>query len=134
MFKGSCHCGHITYEVHGDLGGIVSCHCSQCRKSQGSAFATNAPIKSVDFKVISGAELIREYPTSEDKVRAFCQNCGSPLYSQLKTKPEVLRLRVGSLDTKITQKPVAHIYAASKAEWYEILDDLPQYEEREPGR
>ncbi|MFT5504826.1 MAG: hypothetical protein ACI8XC_002543, partial [Gammaproteobacteria bacterium] len=49
MLKGSCHCGKVRYEIRGELGAIVCCHCSQCRKSQGSAFATNAPVKARDF-------------------------------------------------------------------------------------
>ena len=101
MYQGSCHCGQVKYQIDGELGDIVSCHCSQCRKSQGSAFATNAPVKTSEFTILTGSDLIREYPTSADKVRAFCQNCGSPLYSQLKTKPEIMRLRIGSLDTRI---------------------------------
>ncbi|MFT5506031.1 MAG: hypothetical protein ACI8XC_003756 [Gammaproteobacteria bacterium] len=134
MYKGGCHCGKIQYEISGELGKIVCCHCSQCRKSQGSAFATNAPVNASHFHLLQGEEFISEYPTSEDKVRAFCRQCGSPIYSQLKTKPDILRLRIGTLDTPINQKPAAHIFTDSKAEWHDILDDLPQYPEREPGR
>ena len=129
---GSCHCGAVQYEIHGELGPIVCCHCSQCRKSQGTAFATNSPIKSADFHCVSGEEALTKYPTSPEKIRAFCKNCGSPIYSQLIDKPETMRLRIGTLDTKIDAKPSAHIYVGSKAEWYEINDDLPRYEELEP--
>ncbi|MEM7208670.1 MAG: GFA family protein [Pseudomonadota bacterium] len=130
--RGSCHCGSIHYEIHGELGPIVCCHCSQCRKSQGTAFATNAPVKTSDFHFVSGEEDLRQFQTSPDKVRAFCQQCGSPIYSQLIKKPDVLRLRIGTLDTEIDAKPTAHIYVDSKAEWHEINDGLPQFSEREP--
>ncbi|MEM7292579.1 MAG: GFA family protein [Pseudomonadota bacterium] len=122
----------MQYEIDGELGAIVCCHCSQCRKSQGTAFATNAPVNASELTFTQGEECITEYPTSEEKVRAFCQRCGSPLYSKLITKPEVLRLRIGTLDSKIDVKPTAHIYVDSKAEWHEILDDLPQFSEKEP--
>ena len=132
MLKGSCHCGAIQYEIKGELGLIVCCHCSQCRKSQGTAFATNSPVPTKNFSFVSGEELLTKYPTSEDKVRTFCSACGSPIYSLLISKPEVLRLRIGSLDTKINDRPKAHIYADSKVEWYEINDGLPQHAEQEP--
>jgi hypothetical protein len=94
MYQGSCHCGKIQYEINGELGPIVCCHCSQCRKSQGSAFATNAPVNTNDFHLLDGEEYISEYPNSEDKIRAFRQNFGSPIYSPLKSKPDQLTLKI----------------------------------------
>ena len=49
------------------------------------------------------------------------------------TQPEVMRIRLGTLDTPVTKPPVAHIFAASKAAWDVIHDDLPQYPERPPA-
>ena len=48
--SGSCLCGAIRYEIRGELGPIVLCHCAQCRKAQGSAFASNAAVKATDFR------------------------------------------------------------------------------------
>ncbi len=63
--------------------------------------------------------------------RWFCSECGSPLISSRDAQPELYRLRIGTLDTPLDQKkPTMHIFAASKAEWESICDDLPQYDER----
>lgn len=128
MYAGSCLCGAVKYELRGELGPIVFCHCSRCRKAQGSAFATNSPVKESDFHLLSGKEVLREYESSAGKYRAFCGSCGSPVFSRFIGKPGILRLRIGALDTSIDARPTAHIYASSHAEWCEILDDLPQYE------
>ena len=48
-YAGSCLCGAIRYEVRGEIGDVVQCHCQRCRKANGTAFATNAPIKSQTF-------------------------------------------------------------------------------------
>jgi hypothetical protein len=125
--SGSCLCGGVRYEYTGELGAVVYCHCAQCRKAQGTAFGTNAPIAADQFRLLAGAELLKSYESSPGKQRVFCANCGSPLYSRLLARPEVLRLRIGSLDTPLRSKPEAHIFAASKAEWYDILDGLPQH-------
>jgi hypothetical protein len=53
--------------------------------------------------------------------------CGSPIISIKTDTPEYYRLRIGTLDTPLQQKPSMHIFAASKAEWDCIADDLPQY-------
>ncbi|MFO0697219.1 MAG: GFA family protein [Polyangiales bacterium] len=134
MVEGGCLCGAVRYEVRGELGPIVCCHCSQCRKAQGTAFATNAPIRADDFVLLSGADVLRTYSSSPGKHRCFCGVCGSPIHSRRDDRPEVLRLRIGTLDTPIDARPTAHIYTGSKAEWYEIRDSLPQHREREPGR
>jgi hypothetical protein len=134
MHRGSCQCGTVRYEIHGDLGPIVLCHCGQCRKAQGSAFAANAPVRAADFVIVAGWDALAEYESSPGKTRAFCRRCGSPIFSRRDALPGVVRLRVGTLDSRIEGKPTAHIYAASKAEWDEIHDDLPQYAAQEPSR
>ncbi len=128
MYQGSCLCGAVQYELRGDLGDIVFCHCSQCRKAQGSAFASNSPVQAADLLWLAGQEMLSEYESSPGKHRAFCSRCGSPLYSRRDNLPEVLRLRIGTLDTPIAVKPSGHIYAPSHAEWFTIADELPQYE------
>jgi hypothetical protein len=134
MLTGSCLCGAIRYEYTGELGDIVMCHCRHCRKAQGTAFATNSPVASRDFRLTAGQDLLSEFEFRPGKKRAFCSRCGSPIYSRLDSKPEVKRLRLGTLDTAIDQRPAYHIYAASKAEWEEIHDDLPQYPALEEAR
>ncbi len=133
MYKASCLCGQVRYEYRGELGPIVFCHCSRCRKAQGVAFASNSPVPASGFLLLSGQELLREYESSAGKFRVFCGNCGSPLYSRNTAIPGVLRLRIGLLDTPLQARPVAHIYASSHAEWETITDALPQYEAGMPG-
>ena len=130
MLKGSCLCGSVHYEIQAPLGAIVLCHCSKCRKANGSAFAANAPINTKDFRLIRGAEALAEFESTPGVFRVFCRNCGAPLYSRRPSVPDVIRLRIGTLDTKITAKPTAHVFTGSKAEWFEICDEFPQHRER----
>jgi hypothetical protein len=134
MLHGGCLCGAVRYELDGELGPIVCCHCSMCRKAQGSAFATNAPVEAALLRVTQGEEAVRAYVSSPGKARCFCSVCGSPLWSRREGQPGVLRLRLGSLDSRIEARPTAHIHVASKADWFEILDGLPQHAGFEPGR
>ena len=130
MHKGSCLCGAIEYEINGSLGPIVTCHCSRCRKASGSAFNVMSPVAAADFRIVKGEESLREYRNSAGVSRMFCGTCGSPLIGKRDSIPDTVRVRIGSLDTPVNSKVSAHIFVGSKAEWHEILDDAPQYEER----
>ena len=130
MLKGSCLCNSIQYEIHGELGPTMMCHCSKCRKANGSAYAVNAAVKTDEFHFVKGKELVSEFESSPGVFRTFCKQCGSPLYSRRPSQPELLRLRIGTLDTPVEVKPIAHIFVGSKASWDEIHGDIPQYEER----
>ena len=134
MLRGSCLCGAVRYEIDGALGRIVHCHCSQCRKASGTAFATNAPVDASIFRVVAGADAIRRYESTEGKWRCFCSACGSPIYSETRSRPNVVRLRIGTLDSPAGGRPIAHFFASSKAEWFDIHDGLPIFDESVPPK
>ncbi len=130
MLKGSCLCHAIEYEIHGKLGPVMMCHCSKCRKANGSAYAINAMVNTSEFVIVKGQDAISEYESTPGVFRSFCKHCGSPLVSRRPSQPDIVRLRIGTLDTPVDVKAMAHIYVGSKASWDEIHDDIPQYEER----
>jgi hypothetical protein len=130
MHQGSCQCGSVRYEIEGELGPILFCHCGRCRKANGAAFQAAAGISPDQLHLLSGQDAMVDYESSPGVYRVFCGRCGSPLFSKRDAMPELLRLRLGTLDTPVTAKPTAHIFVAEKAEWYDICDDLPQYAER----
>ncbi|MFI5307979.1 MAG: GFA family protein, partial [Polyangiales bacterium] len=80
--------------------------------------------------LVSGEDLLRRYESSPGKFRVFCGRCGSPLWKRDDTKPDVLRLRLGCVDTDLDATPVAHVYVSEKPRWSEISDNLPQFETR----
>lgn len=128
MFSGRCLCGGVRLRIHGRLGPAVFCHCSQCRKASGSAFACNAPVRARYLEIERGRELIREFESSPGKLRGFCSRCGSPVYSRLADDPETFRIRLGILDDDPERRPLLHVFVGSKAPWFEIADSLPRHE------
>jgi hypothetical protein len=130
MHKGSCLCGAVEYEISGALGPIVFCHCSRCRKASGSAFNAISPVAAANFHIVKGQESLRGYRNNAGVYRMFCGTCGSQLFGKRESAPETVRVRIGTLDTPVDAKVSAHIFVGSKAEWDEIHDDVPQYEER----
>ncbi|MEC7816644.1 MAG: GFA family protein [Pseudomonadota bacterium] len=131
MITGQCLCGEVQFQYDGPLGPVALCHCSQCRRSHGSAFSASAPAQAVRFQYVSGQSEVAEYESSPGKYRGFCGRCGSQLYSRVDAIPGILRLRIGAFNEPIDTQPSRHVYVGSKAAWFEITDDLPQYEKTE---
>lgn len=132
MIVGGCLCGGVRYEYDGSIGEISICHCSMCRKAQGTAHAAVSPLDASKFRVVRGVELLKEFRAVPYKARVFCSNCGSPIYSARDDLPGVRRLRIGTLDTPVACASTYHIYTASKAEWDVIADGASQYPEDLP--
>ena len=132
MHTGRCLCGGVRFEIDAPLGPVIYCHCSMCRRATGSSFATNASVRTEAFRIITGSELVKEYESSPGNSRAFCSRCGSPLYGTFADLPSIRRVRLGALDNGGGAKPIAHIWTASKSEWFEITDHLEHFEQAPP--
>jgi hypothetical protein len=129
LYTGSCLCGGVQFQIHGEMEPIQVCHCSQCRKAQGTPFATNTPVARAAFTLVKGAELLKEFESSPGKKRVFCSTCGSPLFSHKDSLPGILRIRAGLINEPLHARPVAHFYTGSKCNWWPINDTLPQFSE-----
>ncbi len=126
---GKCLCGMIAYEITGDLGPIVNCHCSKCRRWHGAAFRTRSTVQAKNFKWLRGEENLAKYYSSKYVIKTFCKTCGSSLISMYDNKPDIFGVPIGGLEQDPSTRPVANIFIGSKSPWYEITDGLPQYEE-----
>ncbi len=131
MIRGSCLCGVIAYEVAPLTGKIFNCHCSQCRKSHGAAFATQAFADGKTLKLLKGEEFLKEY-SGHGGVRAFCSVCGSRLMNYALDKSLYLSVALSCVDgdedgKPYAGKPVAHAFVDSKAAWHRPSEDIPSY-------
>jgi hypothetical protein len=127
ILTGECFCRDVRYEVADAFGYALNCHCSNCRRTTGSAFKPFAGIVREKFTVTSGAESLLIYG-DELTHDAHCGRCGSLLYSRVRNGAYV-HVTMGTLRDAPTIRPTAHIFVGSKAPWYEIRDGLPQYQE-----
>ncbi|TMP42433.1 aldehyde-activating protein [Pseudoalteromonas citrea] len=134
MYKASCLCGAVKVEIHGPITDIIHCHCSLCRKSTGTAYATNGFVETDLFKVVAGREDITHFEFKPGRKRHFCRHCASPIYSSNSDTPQKIRFRLGILDTPIAERPMSHNFVTSKADWEDLDAQLPRYERFEPGR
>jgi hypothetical protein len=133
MVSGSCLCGAVRYEIDGRISPIALCHCSKCRKANGSAFHSGALCRKTRFRWTSGEDAITAYQTESGYETRFCRRCGSPV-PMFVADSQYAVLPAGALDQDPGSRPLRHIFVGSKAPWFEITDALPQSEEHGPDR
>jgi hypothetical protein len=123
--KGSCLCGEVRYTVADEFNYALICHCSQCRRVTGSAFKPFGGIAREKLELTRGK--VKRYGSALAH-DAHCRTCGSLLYSIVQ-RGTIAHVTYGTLIDAPSLKPAAHIFVASKAPWYEILDELPRHAE-----
>jgi hypothetical protein len=123
---GKCFCGAVHYAVADQFAYAANCHCSNCRRTTGSAFKPFAGIQREKFAVTKGADH-RMIFGDENGHDAHCRQCGSLLYSVVRDGAWV-HVAMGTLLDDPSIRPTAHIFVGSKAPWFTITDGLPQYQ------
>jgi hypothetical protein len=132
MMTGHCECGRVRFEVDGEINDFSHCHCSQCRRLHGAAFATFAGVARSDFRYVTGESDVTSYASSDTHQRVFCSICGSNVLVGLTSEPEAYYVSMSMFDGDPPRPPAYHIFVGSKAPWHEITDDLPQHDEFAP--
>jgi hypothetical protein len=130
MLTGSCLCGGVRFEIARAVGPFELCHCRRCRKASGSAFAAMVGVRTRDFRLIEGADLVGTYdaPILEKPPPyrvSFCRRCGSPVPNP-DPGAEWFEVPAGLLDGDPGVRPDKHIFVDLKAPWHEIADSLPR--------
>ncbi|MEM9584228.1 MAG: GFA family protein [Pseudomonadota bacterium] len=123
MYKGSCLCGAVRFEVAGDLTDPDGCHCTKCRKTSGHFFVScDVPQDAV---TIYGGDALRWYASSPKVNRGFCSLCGSALFFD---PPHLdwIAIAMGAFDGPTGVTISKHIFTADKGDYYDIADGLPQ--------
>ena len=123
---GKCFCGAVHFAVPDAFLYAMNCHCSNCRRTTGSAFKPFAGIERDKLAVTKGRDKLLIFG-DDDGHDAHCKVCGSLLYSVVRARAFV-HVAMGTLVDDPTIRPTRHIFVGSKAPWFTITDDLPQYE------
>lgn len=126
---GSCLCGAVRFRIDGPLEPVQVCHCHQCQKAQGGAFAAVVPVSTSAFQLLSGKDALRAYASSPGKERVFCCHCGAPVFSRRTAVPDVVRVRVGLFDEPLGVGIAWHAHTGSRCDWWALPEDgAPRFE------
>jgi hypothetical protein len=121
---GGCECGAVRYRMNGDPIFVNCCHCRDCQKITGSAFALNAMIEADRIEFING-----EASIVAGKDAARCARCETLLWAEHRLFGDSIKfLRVGTLDEAEQITPDAHFFVRSKHPWVTVPAGVPAFE------
>lgn len=127
--SGGCGCGAVRYEFSGEPIIALNCHCRDCQRASGSAYASLLVVSEESFRLISGAP--RYHSKLSDRgttmQRGFCADCGSPLSLLEPHRPKFVFLQAASLDDPASHKPTMDIFTDSAHPWDSLNPALEKH-------
>lgn len=133
MLTGHCECGAVRLAADAPIEDFSHCHCGQCRRVHGAAYATFAGVPRAALRFTAGEDRVGRYASSGANVRMFCTVCGSTLGVDPQDGDPLFYLSMSIVEGDPPRPEGYHSYVASKAPWHEITDGLAQYDEDPPG-
>ena len=120
---GGCLCGAVRYSVTAPLKNVIACHCTHCRKISGAGSSHNTVVPANAFTLTAGKTKVYQDTAASGNTlyRHFCENCGSSLFSKRHNTPEMMVLKVGTLDDASQLKLAMNIWTDSTLPWM-VLD------------
>ena len=131
---GGCACGKVRFKVTQPFMGVAICHCLDCQKASGGAPAYMALAPKGGFEVTKGEgkTYVSRADSGAEIGRAFCPNCGTPLWSEPAGAP-FYPVKLGALDDSSGLQPGLHLYTDSAQPWHQMHEGLPRFAKMPPG-
>ena len=131
---GGCACGAVRFKVTAPFMGVGACHCTDCQKASGGGPNYVALAPSNAFQVTKGEAKVYtcKGDSGGDVGRAFCAECGSPLWSIVPNAP-FKPVKLGALDDSSDLTPQLHLYVASAPPWHLMHEGIPTFPKAPPG-
>jgi hypothetical protein len=128
--QGGCACGAVRYRIRSAPMFVHCCHCRDCQRQTGSAFAINALIETDRIELLSGEPTPFAMPTDSGRPHAVyrCPACGTAVWSEYGGAKALRFVRVGTLDDPSALPPDVHIYVRSKLPWITLPEGVPAFE------
>ncbi len=124
---GACLCGAVQFEFTLPTLFCGHCHCSMCRQAHGAGYVTWIGVKVQQFSLTTGPDHLAAFSSSDHGKRSFCDQCGSSLFCESDSHPDVIDIVLANLHDPIDRQPQAHYYFSDRADWTVIGDELPRF-------
>lgn len=133
--SGSCLCGAVKYSAPVEPVVVALCHCSHCQKQSGAAFSVNAgiPKGSLQFSAGKPATYQDTGGSGQPVYRHFCRDCGSPIFSDVVTSPQLDWLKAGTLTDASWVKPAINVWCESAQPWVAYPEGVPRFARNPPA-
>ncbi|HLG87108.1 MAG TPA: GFA family protein [Alphaproteobacteria bacterium] len=125
---GGCLCGQVRYSADAEPAFVGVCHCTDCQKFSGSAFATVVAVPAAALKVTGTLKSFTKTGDSGKPIhRRFCPECGSSVIDEADAMPGIAMVSAGTLDDRKWVKPLSEIYCDSAQPWVQLGGELQRF-------
>ncbi len=125
--QGGCLCGQVTFEIENRFEKLLLCHCAQCRKTTGSAHASNLLGRAETLVLLEGSDLVREFRHPErDFTKAFCNTCGGAL-PYVTGDGRTCIVPAGALNAEPEVAELDNIFSEEQPGWSERAPKAPRH-------
>jgi len=123
-----CSCGQLRVICEGEPVRVSVCHCSECQKRTGSAFGAQArwPRERVRIDGPS-TEYVRIADSGNTVFLHFCPACGSTVWYQLETQPDIVAVTLGAFADPKFPPPRFSVYEGCMHAWVAIPGDVEHH-------
>ena len=126
--EGRCLCGRVHYVADAEPAFIGVCHCTDCQKFSGSAFATVVAVSAAALTVTGTLKTFTKPGDSGKPVhRRFCPDCGSSLMDEAEALPGIVMIYAGTLDDRSWLQPRSQIYCDSAQPWVHLGGEMKRF-------
>ncbi len=133
-YTGGCACGEIHYVIPGDPVAMLDCQCRDCQCKSGTGHSSYLVFPRGGAKLTGKPKHWDMVADSGNvKTRAFCPECGSPVYVTFKANPDILAIHAASLDDPGRYTPQFVTYAVRGHAWDKLDPAVPKFDRMPPG-
>ncbi|MGH7031287.1 MAG: GFA family protein [Stellaceae bacterium] len=126
--EGGCLCGKVRYSADAEPTFVGVCHCKNCQKGTGAAFAAVVALPKPAVSVQGNLKTFNDRgDTGKTMFRRFCPECGSSVMDEAEAMPGVLMILTGTLDDASWVKPAVQIYCDSAQPWVELGGNIQRF-------
>ena len=94
-YRGSCHCGEVTFWIDAVIDELTTCDCSLCRRKN----AVMTKVHESALTILSGEDLLSSYEWNTHRARHFfCSRSGVYTFHRKRAAPDHFGINVFCLE------------------------------------
>ena len=127
-FSGGCACGAVRYECSSEPIMALNCHCRDCQRASGTAYASGVFVPGPALRITKGNPRYHTTTTDSGNLasRGFCPECGSPVIAKSSGHPMII-VHASSLDDPSWHRPTMDVFVSKAQPWDCMSPGLPKY-------